>query len=69
VSDQDMFHFVLMENGIIDVQYRATRIAKYKFDTFIFKTLDKYMSATEFQFYVLKKLIDRGNADFTKKVG
>ncbi|BBL59714.1 hypothetical protein MKFW12EY_33270 [Methylomonas koyamae] len=56
VPHQNMFYVVLMENGIVDVQNRATRIAKYKFDTFIFKTLDKNLSATEFQFYALEKL-------------
>jgi hypothetical protein len=37
------------------MQDRATGIAEYKFDTFVFKTLDKDMSATEFQFNALEK--------------
>jgi hypothetical protein len=66
MSHQNMFYVVLMKNGIIDVQNRATWIAKYKFDTFVFKTLDKYMSAAEFQFYVLKILIKPENAFYKK---
>jgi len=55
VPHQNMLNIILMKNCIVNVQYRAAGIAENKFDTFVFKTLDKDMSATEFQFNALKK--------------
>jgi hypothetical protein len=65
---QNVFDVVLMKNGIIDVQYRTTWIAKNKFDTFVFKTLDNDVSAAEFQFYALMLLIEAEKNVLQKRV-
>ena len=48
MPDQDMLHLVLRIEGIIDVQYRTTRVAEQVFDAFVLQCTHKYFCASQF---------------------
>ena len=53
-----MFDIILMKNSIVNVQYRATRIAEDVFNTFFSQATDKYLRTGEVfctQYYFLSR--------------
>jgi len=48
VANQDMLHFVLIEDGVVDVEYCAAGITEHMFDILFGQAAYKYFRAGKF---------------------